>query len=150
MKIQLCAALLIAALLSLLSGCTAAAVTALDAAGDAAEQHLDAAQDAAESAVARIIDPAPATQLPAALETLPPAATPPAATASARLTPEEAKSAALQHAGFTAEQVAYLRCELDTDDRVLHYDVEFCKDRWEYEYEIHGETGAVLSFEKDD
>ena len=31
-----------------------------------------------------------------------------------------------------------------------HYDVEFRTDRWEYEYEIHAQTGEILSFERDD
>ena len=66
------------------------------------------------------------------------------------LTAEEAQAIALEHAGFTADQVSFLRTEPELYDRVPHYDVEFREGRWEYEYEIHAETGAVLSFEKDD
>ena len=68
----------------------------------------------------------------------------------ALLTAEEAQSIALNHAGFAADQVRFLRTEPELRDRVPHYDVEFAEGRWEYEYEIHAETGAVLSFEKDD
>ena len=67
-----------------------------------------------------------------------------------QLTAEEAQAIALEHAGFTADQVSFLRTEPELYDRVPHYDVEFREGRWEYEYEIHAETGAVLSFEKDD
>ncbi len=70
--------------------------------------------------------------------------------ASARLTKTEAEAVALKHAGFAAGQVKGLRSEYDFDDGVVHYDVEFRAGQWEYEYEIHAQTGAVLSFEKDD
>ena len=66
------------------------------------------------------------------------------------MTAEEAQAIALSHAGFTAEQVSFLRTEPELRDRVPHYDVEFRVDRWEYEYEIHAETGEILSFERDD
>ena len=69
---------------------------------------------------------------------------------SSRLTGAEAQAVALKHAGVTAEQISGLRSEYDFDDGVAHYDVEFRVGQWEYEYEIHAETGAVLSFEKDD
>ena len=69
---------------------------------------------------------------------------------SAGLTKTEAESIALKHAGFSAEQVKGLRSEYDFDDAVAHYDVEFRVGQWEYEYEIHAQTGAVLSVEKDD
>ena len=57
---------------------------------------------------------------------------------------------ALSHAGFTAQEVSFLRVEPELYDRVPHYDVEFQEGDWEYEYEIHAQTGAVISFEKDD
>jgi len=62
----------------------------------------------------------------------------------------EAEAAALKHAGFTAEQVKGLRSELDIDPGLAHYEVEFRVGQWEYEYDIHAETGNVLSYEKDD
>ena len=66
------------------------------------------------------------------------------------LTAEEAQAIALDHAGFTADQVRFLHAEPELLDQVPHYDVEFQEGRWEYDYEIHAETGAILSFEKDD
>lgn len=72
-----------------------------------------------------------------------------AAVPSGTMTAEEAQAIALNHAGFTADQVSFLRTDPELRDRVPHYDVEFCIDRWEYEYEIHAQTGEILSFEKD-
>ena len=151
MKIRTCAALLIGLLtLSLLAGCSARA----------AEEKLDmvedAVEDAVEEAVVQAILPEPTATPPAEplpplpAETLPPQPAAPAVTeAAARLTAEEAQAIALQHAGFTAGQVQFLRTEFDFDDHIDHYDVEFREGRWEYEYEIHAETGEILSAEKD-
>ena len=69
---------------------------------------------------------------------------------SRTLTAEEAQAIALNHAGFTADQVRFLRTEPELRDRVPHYDVEFAEGRWEYEYEIHAETGEILTFDRDD
>ena len=97
--------------------------------------------------------PAP-TEAPAPAETPPPteapAPTQPKQEAQEYLSREKARSIALAHAGFTADQVTGLRAEFDRDDGVPVYEVDFRVGRIEYEYEIHAETGAVLSFDKDD
>lgn len=103
----------------------------MDAAEEAVEHKIEAAEDAVENAIR---DAVPPTQAPAA----------------GRLTPEEAQEIALTQAGFTADQVTHLRVEFDRDDRVPSYDVSFREGYWEYEYEIHAETGEILSWEKDD
>ena len=69
--------------------------------------------------------------------------------AAAPLSPEEAQTIALNHAGLTGEEVQRLRAEPELHDRVPHYDIEFRHGRLEYEYEIHAETGDILSHEKD-
>lgn len=157
MKIRTCAALLIALLaITLLAGCAVhAAEEKLDAVEDAVEHKLDTIEDAAEAAVIQAVTPEPAAQ-PAPAQTVP-AQTSPAETAApavteaaAQLTEEEATAIALSHAGLTAVQVQRLRAKYEIDDRVPQYDIEFREGRWEYEYEIHAETGAILSFEKDD
>lgn len=66
------------------------------------------------------------------------------------ITAEEAQTIALEHAGLTADQVTGLRANFDRDDGIPEYEVEFRQDRWEYEYEIHAETGEILSWDKDD
>lgn len=81
-----------------------------------------------------------------------PAATPslPAAAGEANLlTREEAEQIALDYAGFTADQVKGLRTEFEVDNGIRQYDVEFYKDQWEYEFEIHAETGEILSYDRD-
>ena len=63
---------------------------------------------------------------------------------------DKAKSIALKHAGFSAGDVTSLQVEYDKDDGVPVYEVEFDKGHKEYSYEIHGETGKILSWEIDD
>ena len=68
------------------------------------------------------------------------------------ITEAEAKSIALTHAGLNEADVKKLKCELDKDDDVLVYEVEFKQGSVEYEYEIATEGGAVVKYdvEKDD
>ncbi len=61
----------------------------------------------------------------------------------------DAESIALGHAGLSPEDVQGLRTEYEIDDRVPEYSVEFYHERTEYEYEIHAETGEIISFDKD-
>lgn len=67
-----------------------------------------------------------------------------------QITQAQAIEIALAHAGLTADEVQYLYTEYEIDDRIPQYDVDFRKDRMEYDYEIHAETGDILSFEIDD
>lgn len=62
---------------------------------------------------------------------------------------EAAKNAALNHAGCAAGDVTFTKVEQDYDDGRLVYEIEFYKDGLEYEFEIDGASGAVLSFERD-
>ena len=56
---------------------------------------------------------------------------------------EGAKAAALADAGYTADQVYFDKCEGHYDDGVLCYEIEFCAEGWEYDYEIYAATGTV-------
>ena len=130
------------ALLLTMTACSASgAARTLDRAEDSIEQKLDAAEDKAEDAVRRAVTPAPAATptFPAAVST----ETVPA------ITREEARKIALDHLGFTADQVEHLRTEYEIDDGIPQYDVEFHQGDWEYEFEISAETGKILSFDKD-
>lgn len=69
--------------------------------------------------------------------------------AGQEITAEEAENIALTHAGLTREEVSRLHTEKDFDDGVSYYDVQFEKDRIEYEYEIKAEGGKILSFDQD-
>lgn len=62
---------------------------------------------------------------------------------------EAAKSAAFTHAGVSAADAGYVRCELDEDDGLWLYEIEFQVESTEYEYEIDASTGAVLKAELD-
>ncbi len=62
---------------------------------------------------------------------------------------DRAKELALERAGITEDGVRFDRIELDRDDGVLHYEVEFSKDRTEYDADIKADDGTILSFESD-
>ncbi len=61
---------------------------------------------------------------------------------------EQAKAAALTHAGLAADAVSRLEVEYDSNERKPHYDVSFQNGNYEYDYEIDAQTGDVISFEK--
>ena len=62
---------------------------------------------------------------------------------------ERAKQIALEKAGLSADAVVFERVELDFDDGVWEYEVEFRQGRTEYSADIKAEDGTVLSWEKD-
>lgn len=62
---------------------------------------------------------------------------------------EQAIAIALEHAGFTEDQVRELRAEYDVDHGVKLYEVDFKNENWEYEYDIHAETGEILVWDKE-
>ena len=92
-----------------------------------------------------------AAQKPAQPKETKPAETAPAQTEPKpeKLTAEEAKAIALKHAGLRADQVKGLRAEFDVDDGIPEWEVEFRSGDMEYDYEIHGETGKILSWNKE-
>lgn len=152
---RIAAALLVLLTLSVLAGCAApAAETALVNWLPVPEFKTEApaepapAEKAAHPAPEK---PAPAPETGERAMTIPPETAPPTAREeTSRLTEEEAAAIALNHAGLAQTEVTHLRTRYDRDDRVPEYEVEFCQGRWEYEYEIHAETGVILSWEKDD
>ena len=71
-------------------------------------------------------------------------------TGDTAITADKAKEIALNHAGLTADQVTFVRSNLDQDDVRTCYDVEFyTADYTEYDYEIDANTGDVLSYDYD-
>ena len=68
---------------------------------------------------------------------------------AAYISENEAKSIAFSHASVDAANVKFSKVELDRDDMIVHYDVEFVEGKYEYEYEINAETGKVIAFDKD-
>ncbi len=62
---------------------------------------------------------------------------------------DKAKSIAFDHAGIKAADVKFSKSELDRDDLIVHYDVEFVAGKYEYEYEINAESGKVIASDKE-
>ncbi len=151
MKHHLITLLLVLILLLTMAGCSSGGAAMAPDAGqiqlqqqlDAMEHKLDALEDSLD-AVLRQQAPAQAAAAlpePAAIDTKP--------AADSRLTQAEAEKIALDHLGFTADQVERMRSTYEIDDGIPQYDVEFLQGDWEYEFEIHAETGKILSFDKD-
>lgn len=65
------------------------------------------------------------------------------------ITAEEAKSAALKHAGLNASEVTFTKAELDHDDGITEYEIEFYSSENEYEYDINAATGMVIKYSKE-
>ncbi len=68
---------------------------------------------------------------------------------STLITGAEAKAIALSHAGFSESEVTFVKVKLDYDDGIPEYEVEFYVGNMEYDYEIHGTTGAILEFDQE-
>lgn len=69
--------------------------------------------------------------------------------ATKNITKDEAISKALSHAGLKKSEVSRLKAELDKDDGVSVYEIDFETPQWEYEYEINAKTGKIRKAEKD-
>lgn len=97
-------------------------------------------------------EPAPTEPKPTEPETTDPTPTEPKPTESAAtkaITADEAKKIALNDAGFKESEVKRLTVKKDTDDGVTHYDVEFYKGDYEYDYEINAKTGKITDYSKE-
>lgn len=161
MKKQLTTVLLIFALLLTMSGCSVAnAVQKLDAAEDRVESKLDAAEDRVEAKLDAVENKlednlrkdAPSIPAAAPKEAVPapaPVETQPVPENTQKLTEEQALEIALNHLGFSADQITRLRTKYEIDDGMPQFDIEFHQGDWEYEFEIHAENGKILSYDKD-
>ena len=61
----------------------------------------------------------------------------------------KAKSIALNHAGVSENEAYDMDIELDNEDGILVYEVEFKSGNMEYDYEINAATGAILKHESE-
>ena len=68
-------------------------------------------------------------------------------TASGDIGHAKAKSIALNHAGVSESKAYDMEIELDEEDGMLVYEVEFKSGGMEYSYEINAATGAILKHE---
>lgn len=78
-------------------------------------------------------------------------AAPPAQSAPANgdIGTEGAKTAALTHAGVSAQLATGMKVEQDWENGRLEYEVEFWNGSTEYDYTIDGATGSVLEYKKE-
>ena len=74
---------------------------------------------------------------------------PSAADANGYIGYDRAKEIALEHAGLTADGVARLEAELDSERTKVVYDVSFDANGYEYDYEIDASTGEILKSDKE-
>ena len=65
------------------------------------------------------------------------------------ITVDQAKEIALSNANLTSDQVSFIRSEVDTDNGIKKYEIEFNYNGKEYNYEIDAGTGNILSYEQD-
>lgn len=68
---------------------------------------------------------------------------------NASITAQAAEQKALEHAGIDAADATFKRTELDLDDGIYKYEIEFYVGNIEYDYEIDANTGNIISFDKD-
>ncbi len=62
---------------------------------------------------------------------------------------DKAKAIAYDHASVNPADVKFSKAELDHDDMIVHYDVEFVVGDFEYEYEINAKSGKVIASDKE-
>ena len=65
------------------------------------------------------------------------------------ITVDQAKEIALSNANLTSNQVSFIRSEVDIDNGIKKYEIEFNYNGKEYNYEIDAGTGNILSYEHD-
>ena len=95
---------------------------------------------------------APAQEQPAQTQTQEQAA--PAQTApqqtnnnlTAQIDEAQAKQAAFGAAGVAEQDAMLTKCNLDYDDGVLKYEIEFRVGTTEYDYDVDANTGAILGY----
>lgn len=62
---------------------------------------------------------------------------------------EKAKDIALSHAGHSIDKVSFVKAEIDYEDGIKVYDIDFYSGNVEYDYEINAATGSILSVDWD-
>ena len=62
---------------------------------------------------------------------------------------EKAKEIATAHAGFSTAEVFFTKVKLEQEDGRMEYEIEFYKDRVEYEATIDAAAGTVLEYESE-
>lgn len=66
-----------------------------------------------------------------------------------KISMEEAKNIALNHANLISNQVTFIKTESDSDNGVEKYDIEFNYQNVEYNYEINAATGQIIEYNQE-
>ena len=69
--------------------------------------------------------------------------------AQGQITEAQAKQVALADAGLTEDQVTFVRSQVDYNDGVMEYEVEFYAGNTEFDYDIDAASGAIRSKDQD-
>lgn len=62
---------------------------------------------------------------------------------------EKAKSIALEHASLSENDVVFTKTNLEYDDGIRVYEIEFIYNHREYDYEIDAKTGNIIKYDVD-
>ena len=90
------------------------------------------------------------TEETAAQQNTPPASAPVQPQAEPKsVSLEQAKQLALQKAGLSGQTVTWEKAELDEEDGISYYELEFTFSQSEYECEVDAGSGNILKFEQD-
>ena len=68
---------------------------------------------------------------------------------NAKITSDKAKEIALNHANLSENQVTFIKSNIDYDDGMQAYDVEFYHNNQEYDYKIDANSGAIVEYDFD-
>ena len=66
-----------------------------------------------------------------------------------QLTRDQAINIALGRAGVSRSSISDLDTELDSDDGVLIWEIDFEVGDYEFEFEIHAYTGAIIEWDRE-
>lgn len=133
-----------------LAGCGSSQASSANSSASAESSAAAAASSsaAAESSAAAASSSAAAAEASSASAAATEASSPAAAATTQNsnnyIGEDAAKEIALTHAGVAAADCTELKVELDTDDAVVHYDVDFKAGGMEYDYDIDSTTGDIL------
>ena len=68
---------------------------------------------------------------------------------TAKITAQEARAAALRHAGLSEDKVTDVDVDLDRDNGRLIYEIDFNSGGIEYDYDVDAATGEIISADRD-
>lgn len=64
--------------------------------------------------------------------------------AMAKITMEQAKEIAVQHAGIQSNQANFIKVEQDVDNGIPEYEIEFLCDNKKFDYSINADNGKII------